>query len=52
MPVPGGPTLGDAEALLRDLASRRTIVGAGFSGLRADEANAEPVTELARALGL
>lgn len=52
MPAPGGPTLPEAEALLRDLAARRTVVGAGFSGLRADEANVEPVTRLARALGL
>jgi hypothetical protein len=29
-----------------------TVVGAGFSGLAADDANREPVARLARALGL
>jgi arginase len=50
MPTSGGPTFDEAEALLRDLAARRTPVGLGFSGLRGDEANAEPVAMLARAL--
>jgi arginase len=52
MPTPGGPTLGDAETLLRDIAQRMTVVGAGFSGLAADDANREPVARLAHALGL
>ena len=52
MPAPGGPTIDDVEALLRDIAQRMTVVGAGFSGLAADEANCDPVARLARALGL
>lgn len=52
MPVPGGLSLAGAEQLLRDLGARRTVVGAGFSGFRSDGANAGPVTEMARALGL
>jgi hypothetical protein len=51
MPEPGGPTLDEAEELLRGLAERHTVVGAGFSGLRGDPANLEPVTRLAHALG-
>jgi arginase len=51
MPEPGGPSLDEAEARLRDLAERHTVVGAGFSGLRGDPANVDPVTRLARALG-
>ena len=52
MPVPGGLSLAEAGKLLRDVAARGTVVGAGFSGLRGDEANVEPVATLARALGL
>lgn len=51
MPEPGGPTLAEAEALLEELAQRKTVVGAGFSGVRADPANLEPLSRLARALG-
>lgn len=51
MPEPGGPTLAEAERLLARLAERRTVIGAGFTGLRAAPANMEPVFRLARALG-
>jgi len=52
MPTPGGPTLDEAEALLQRIAATKTVVGAGFSGLAADDANGEHVARLARALGL
>ena len=52
MPEPAGLALADAEALLRDLAERKTIIGVGVSGLRPAERNVEPVTRLLHALGL
>jgi arginase len=52
MPEPGGLIVGEAEALLRGLGRRRTIVGAGLSGLRPDPRNVEPLTRLVAALGL
>ncbi len=51
MPEPGGPNLADVERLLRELASRTTIVGAGLSGLRPDPRNVEPLTGLVGAVG-
>jgi arginase len=51
MPEPGGPSLEEAEALLARLTDGHTVIGAGFSGLRPEEANTEPLTRLARALG-
>jgi len=52
MPEDGGLTLAGAEAILRRVAARGTVVGAGFSGMRADERNAGAVTRLAASLGL
>jgi hypothetical protein len=52
MPEPGGMPLEDAEALLSSLAARASILGAGLTGLRADEANVAPLTRLTAALGL
>jgi hypothetical protein len=52
MPEPSGPSLAEGEELLRELAGRTTLLGAGISGLRPDEANIAPVTRLCRALGL
>jgi arginase len=52
MPVPGGPSLAEVERLLQGLATRKTIVGLGLSGLRPDPGNVEPLTRLAKALGL
>jgi hypothetical protein len=40
------------EALLWELAAARTVVGAGFSGLTADERNLEPLRRFCAALGL
>jgi arginase family enzyme len=52
MPEPGGLALADVEALLEDVATRSTVVGAGVSGLVLDEVNVTPVTRLLAALGL
>ena len=51
MPEPGGPTADELEALLRSLVERKTVIGAGFTGLRDDPANAEPLSRFAAALG-
>jgi arginase len=52
VPEPGGLSVAEAEALLGELARRRTIVGAGVSGLTPDARNVEPITRLVSALGL
>jgi arginase len=52
MPEPGGLSIVAGESMLRELAKRKTIVGAGVSGLRPDPRNVEPITRLVRALGL
>jgi arginase len=52
MPEPGGLTLDDVERLLREVAGRETVLGAGLSGLAPEERNVEPLTQLAAALGL
>jgi arginase len=52
MPEPGGPSLDELEGLLSLLGARAAIVGAGVTGLRADERNVEPVSRLLRALRL
>jgi arginase len=52
MPEPGGLTLDGVEQLLRRIPEHVTVLGAGFSGVAADQANVEPLTRLARALGL
>ncbi len=39
MPEPGGPSLADAEALLRRIAAAKPIAGVGFTGLLADRRN-------------
>ena len=52
MPEPGGPSLAEGEELLRELVGRTTLLGAGITALRPDEANVAPVTRLCRALGL
>ena len=51
MPEPGGPTLVDAEALLRDLVGRTPLAGLGLTGLRAD-ADPASLVRLASAAGL
>jgi arginase len=52
MAEPGGPSLADAEALLRRAAARRPLAGAGFTGLVADERNVSALGRLCGALGL
>jgi arginase len=52
MPEPGGLALADAEAILGEIASRTTVIGAGLSGLAQDTANVAPLTRLLAALGL
>jgi arginase len=52
MPEPGGPSLAETEGLLRRVAARGTVVGAGFTGMLPDERNAAAVVRLASALGL
>jgi arginase len=52
MPEPGGPSLDEAEALLRDVAARARVVGAGFTGLVRDPANEPGLARLAAALRL
>lgn len=52
MPEPGGLSVDEVELGLSDLAGGKRIVGAGFSGLRADERNVAPLERFAAALGL
>ncbi|MCY7303618.1 MAG: arginase family protein [Thermoleophilia bacterium] len=51
MPEPGGPTLGEAEALLADITGRGTLAGLGLTGLTGD-ADPALVARLAVAAGL
>jgi len=51
MPEPGGPTLAEAELLLRDVADRLSPAGLGLTGLRA-EADPASLARLAAAAGL
>jgi arginase len=51
MPEPGGPTLAEAEALLRDVAARLPLAGLGLTGLR-DDADPAALVRLAVAAGL
>ena len=52
MPEPGGLTLAESRQLFGQVRERTTILGAGFSALAAEPENVEPLTRLARALGL
>jgi arginase len=52
MPEPGGLSLDDTERLLRAIAERAPVLGAGLSGLAAEPSNVEPATRLLAALGL
>jgi arginase len=52
MPEPGGPTLAEAEDVLRRIAASTAVAGAGFSGLLPDPANEPVLARLAAALGL
>jgi arginase len=51
-PEPGGPSLDEAEAILRTIRETADVVGAGVSGLLDDPASVGPVMRLCFALGL
>jgi arginase family enzyme len=52
MPEPDGLSLDEAERLLRRIAERGMVVGAGFTGFVGDPANVPRIERLAVALGL
>jgi len=52
MPEPGGPSLADAELFLGRVRERTSVLGVGFTGLRAEPENAPKLVRLAAALGL
>jgi arginase family enzyme len=52
MPEPDGLSSVEVERILRDVAGRTKVLGAGFSGLTFEPSNAKPLTVFAGALGL
>ena len=52
MPEPDGLSLDETERLLRAIAERAPVLGAGLSGLAAEPGNVDPATRLLAALGL
>jgi arginase len=52
MPEPDGLSIEDAEGLLRAIAARGTVVGAGITGATPDAANVAVIDRLTAALGL
>jgi arginase family enzyme len=52
MPEPDGLLQSDVERILRTVAGRVKVLGAGFSGLSFEPANVEPLSRFAAALGL
>ena len=52
VPEPGGPTVGDVEAILRDVVSRVPLAGIGVTGHLGEERNVPVVTRLLVAAGL
>ena len=52
LPEPGGLPVAEAEAILRDVAGRALVAGAGVTGLAPDPANVEPVARICAAMGL
>jgi arginase family enzyme len=52
MPEPGGLSSTEVERILRDVAARTKVLGAGFTGLTYESSNIEPLTRFAAALGL
>jgi arginase family enzyme len=52
MPEPGGLSLDEVEAILRNVDERSSVLGAGFSGLSFEPSNVEPLARLAAALRL
>jgi arginase family enzyme len=52
MPEPGGWSVDEAERVLRSVAERSTVVGAGLTGATPDPNGIQPLTRLLAALGL
>jgi len=52
MPEPGGLTVTETSAILKQVAAARPVAGAGLSGLAPAPANATPLARLVLALGL
>jgi arginase len=52
MPEAGGLSLGELEGILRDVAGRANVLGAGFSGLTFEPSNVESLARLSAALGV
>jgi arginase family enzyme len=52
LPEPGGLSLAEAEQLLAKARQLADVAGAGFAGALDEPRNVEPLTRLARALGL
>jgi arginase family enzyme len=52
MPEPGGLSLDETELLLRAVAGRRPVLGAGLSGLAAEASNVERAMRLLASLAL
>jgi arginase family enzyme len=52
VPEPGGLSVAEVEVLLRRVAERSPILGAGFSALTAEPGNLEPLGRFCAALGL
>ena len=52
LPEPGGMTRDEVERILRELAAKTEVVGAGFSGLSFEPSNLQPLSRFAAALGL
>ena len=51
MPEPGGPTVAEAEAILREVVAARPVAGMGVTGLR-EGADTAVVARLVTAAGL
>jgi arginase len=52
MPEPGGWSVDEAERVLRSVADRSTVAGAGLTGVTPDAKGLEPLARLVTALGL
>ena len=52
MPEPGGFSLEEVERLLRSIAARTNVLGAGFTGATFEPTNVGPISRLAAALEL
>jgi arginase len=52
MPEPGGLSVDEVERVLRSVAERATVAGAGVTGVTPDQGSIQPLTRLVVALGL